>query len=135
MAELALLRATVSALEEENAQLREEIAQLRATQADLAWRAPIEFRLTPSEETLLGRLAKGGRVHKEQLYQALYSARIDTDPPEIKIVDVLICKLRGKLKPFDLEIETDRGFGYALRASDVSRLAQWPHTQKVLSHG
>lgn len=44
---------------------------------------------------------------------AMYSDRVDVEP-EIKIVDVFVCKLRKKLKPFGVSIVTVWGHGYSL---------------------
>lgn len=62
-------------------------------------------------ETLLLRV--GQCVHKEALMQALYSGR---DEPEIKIVDVLVCKLRKKLVAVGIGrmIETNWARGYSV---------------------
>lgn len=43
------------------------------------------------------------------------------EEPEPKIVDVIVCKLRRKMKGFGVQIETHWGAGYSLKlASDVS---------------
>ena len=44
---------------------------------------------------------------------ALYEPGVD-DEPEMKIVDVFICKLRKKIRPFGLEIATVWGLGYRM---------------------
>ncbi|MFC3071509.1 winged helix-turn-helix domain-containing protein [Shinella pollutisoli] len=49
---------------------------------------------------------------KEQLLRAVTSF-ID-DAPEIKIVDVLVCKIRKKLTGLDIPIHTVWGEGYRL---------------------
>jgi len=55
-----------------------------------------------------------GRVMtKEKLLDALYWDR-PNDEPEIKIIDVFVCKLRKKLKPLGLEISTNWARGYGL---------------------
>lgn len=41
------------------------------------------------------------------------------DEAEIKIIDVLVCKMRAELRPFGVEIETVRGAGYRLGRRDV----------------
>lgn len=56
--------------------------------------------------------AKGGVRTKEQLLAAVTSF-ID-DAPEIKIVDVFICKIRKKLDGLGLSILTIWGAGYRL---------------------
>jgi two-component system cell cycle response regulator CtrA len=38
------------------------------------------------------------------------------DEPDIKIVDVFVCKMRRKLKPYRIIIQTDWGRGYFLPA-------------------
>lgn len=50
---------------------------------------------------------------KQALLSSLYQLRPD-DPPEIKIVDVWICKLRKKLKPLGINIDTVWGQGYRM---------------------
>lgn len=71
--------------------------------------------LTIQENALLEILAAAkGRVQsKERLLASLYALQPD-DPPEIKIIDVFVCKLRKKLKPLGVEIFTVRGQGYRL---------------------
>lgn len=49
---------------------------------------------------------------REQLLSDLYWR--EADDPEIKIIDVFICKLRKKLSPLDIKIETAWGRGYRL---------------------
>lgn len=85
-------------------------------------RAEIRFRgkvvYPTGEEFALFRalLDKPGRVlTKEMLLDALYwDRRSDKEVPEIKIIDVYVCKLRKKLKPLGLEITTHWGRGYGL---------------------
>lgn len=50
---------------------------------------------------------------KEEIMEWLYQLSPD-DPPEIKIVDVFICKIRKKLKPLGISIGTHWGRGYSL---------------------
>jgi two-component system, cell cycle response regulator CtrA len=47
---------------------------------------------------------------------ALFSDRID-EPPDVKIIDVWICKMRRKLQPFGIEIKTCWGVGYEMPES------------------
>lgn len=53
-------------------------------------------------------------VSKESLLTALTRGALDE--PEIKIVDVLICKVRKKVAPLGIEIITSWGQGYSLAA-------------------
>lgn len=56
--------------------------------------------------------AKGRIQTKENLLRAI-TPLID-DEPEIKIVDVLVCKVRKKLQGLSVNIETMWGRGYRL---------------------
>ncbi len=81
--------------------------------------APIEWQLTMSEARVISLLLTRDVATKEAILHALYSDRPE-EPPEIKIVDVFICKARKKLAPFGIEIETVWGRGYRIpRRADV----------------
>lgn len=69
-------------------------------------------RLSEQEAEILGQLhsAQGRTVSRETLHNGLY--QVHADETEMKIVDVLICKIRRKLKPLDLNIQTVWGRGY-----------------------
>jgi len=51
-------------------------------------------------------------ISKEALLFALYQLR--QEEPELKIIDVFICKLRKKLKPLGISIDTVWGRGYRM---------------------
>ena len=59
------------------------------------------------------RQARGKVVTKAQLHDAMYFERAE-DAPEVKIVDVQICKMRKRLKDSRFQIETVWGHGYKL---------------------
>jgi len=90
--------------------------------------APVH--LTGKEYQMLELLSlrKGTTLTKEMFLNHLYGGM---DEPELKIIDVFICKLRKKLSAAtggDNHIETVWGRGYVLRdpetaAGDVERLA------------
>lgn len=69
--------------------------------------------LTATEARLLAVLDRSAPrvVGKSALHRAMYPAH--DDAPDIKIVDVLVCKLRAK----GLKIKTDWGFGYSIDAA------------------
>lgn len=79
-------------------------------------------RLTRREYQLLEVLVlrRNRVVTKEVFLDQLYGGR---DEPEIKIIDVFIHKLRGKLTGSTAEIETVWGRGYLLRAPQTSTQA------------
>lgn len=76
---------------------------------------PIEWGLTINEGRLFGALMERELLTKDAAMAALYRDR-GADEPDLKIVDVFICKLRKKLKPFGLEIGTRWGVGYQMSA-------------------
>lgn len=75
-----------------------------------------DIRLTPFEQRCLALLARhrGQTVTKAMFLRELYP---DGQEPEMKIVDVFICKLRRKLRLLGAAdiIETLWGRGYVLR--------------------
>lgn len=101
-------------VEQENLFLRERVAALEAILMDCV-RPPVEWRLTGQESRVFGVLVNREMATKGAIMAALYSERATEDEvAEPKIVDVFICKIRKKLRPFRVEIETVWGQGYAL---------------------
>jgi len=102
----------LDAVEEENAILRERVAALESSLVG-DWHPPLEWRLTESEGRVFGALMQREEATKNQIMHAVYAGRID-DEPEMKIVDVFICKIRKKIELFNVEIETIWGRGYRI---------------------
>jgi two-component system cell cycle response regulator CtrA len=92
--------------------LRERVRQLEQALMPNA-PLPVEWGLTAAEARLFSALTARDMATKEQLMTALYSGRPDEEP-EIKIIDVFVCKIRKKLKPFGVKINTVWGQGYSL---------------------
>lgn len=74
------------------------------------------FKATRLEAAILAVLLKRAEVTKAQLHLVIEQNRPsenreETDP---KMVDVVICHLRKKLKKHDLKIETIWGLGYSM---------------------
>lgn len=65
--------------------------------------------------------AKGKLRSKEQLLRAV--APMVDEEPEIKIVDVYVCKIRRKLKHTSIEIQTVWGDGYRLISTAKMEIA------------
>jgi two-component system, cell cycle response regulator CtrA len=107
--------ARLDAVEGENDMLRARIAQLEEL-LGFSLKAPIVLRLTGSEGSVFGALMARDLVTKEHVMAALYR-NYAKDEAEIKIVDVFICKIRKKLKPFKIEIETVWGVGYRMNTA------------------
>jgi two-component system cell cycle response regulator CtrA len=84
----------------------------------------VQVHFTGKEYAMLELLSlrKGTTISKEMFLNHLYGGR---DEPEIKIIDVFICKIRKKLREFGgHELETVWGRGYVLR--DPVRVANSP---------
>lgn len=69
------------------------------------------FKLTQQEALIVARLMTRETCAKATLFAALPNQEVDP-----KIVDVFICKIRAKLKPSGIAIETLWGVGYSLPA-------------------
>lgn len=122
--------ARIEALEAEIERLRDECDRLREA-LGVTFTAPLQFRLTGTETKMFGRLLRGGVVTKDAFMAILYRD-FAKDEAEIKIVDVFICKLRKKLKPFGLEITTRWGTGYEMPADSVRRFnEEWAQAGRV----
>ena len=94
-------------------------------------------RLTGKEYAILELLSlrKGSTLTKEMFLNHLYGG---IDEPELKIIDVFICKLRKKLcDALDgiNYIETVWGRGYVLRDSTENNSTHQPPLEKVVSQG
>ena len=81
----------------------------------ISFESPPMFGFTPAESTIFGVLMKNRLASKESLMMAIYRDH-QQDEAEIKIVDVWICKMRRKLKPFGIDVLTQWGQGYYLSA-------------------
>jgi two-component system cell cycle response regulator CtrA len=73
------------------------------------------YGLTQAEQMLLGLVAYStGICTKEHAYTVMYG--MHDDPPLQKILDVYISKIRRKLNPLDIHIETAWGRGWYMEA-------------------
>lgn len=112
MSDVPLLRARIDQLLEERRDWR------RASGLSMDVHLPRAWKLTPGENRVLADLVKmapGAIASKERLHSA-FSGEMEAET-EIKIVDVIICKVRKKLKDAGFEpsvIETVWGRGYTL---------------------
>lgn len=100
-------------LEEENESLREQIIALKKLLISERT-MPFEFCLTESETVILNMLLKKQCASKEDLLTAISFGKSFEEEPEIKIIDVFICKMRQKLARFNIAINTKWGSGYYL---------------------
>lgn len=72
--------------------------------------------LTGKEILIVQRLAEvfPRVLSKEKALEWMYQFAAEDEEPEIKIIDVFICKARKKLTPIGVRIDTLWGQGYAL---------------------
>jgi transcriptional regulator with XRE-family HTH domain len=76
-------------------------------------RVPDAIGLTQHERMVLGMIVKRkGVVSREAIFIGVYGARPEIDQPDMKIVDVVLCKIRKGLEPYGIKIETAWGIGY-----------------------
>lgn len=101
----------VQRLEEENDALRMRVRALEEM-AGVGFETPPQLMLTKNESVIFGLLLKGTLVRRTAMMEALYLHK--QDEAEIKIVDVWICKIRRKLKPYGIDIMVQWGQGYYL---------------------
>jgi len=83
---------------------------------------PLELGLTKNEAIILGVLMKKEIAHKKAIWLTIYAAKAEEDEAEQKIIDVWVCKMRPKLKRFDIEIQTAWGVGYFLSSDDKAKI-------------
>ena len=111
----------VDLLREQLALRDERIHQLAQVLMAAEIRVPFEWSLTGSERAVFGVLLSRPMATKEAIMAALYYSQ-GRDEAEIKIVDVFVCKIRKKLRPFGVGIKTVWGLGYELDASVREKL-------------
>lgn len=107
---------------EEVSLLQEQIVQLKEIIASNDVYVPPGF--TKSEQVILRMLATRHSASKESLFRMLYNEVAADDLPDITIIDVFVHKVKRKLKPFGINIETLWGQGYKMPQEDKNKLKQ-----------
>ena len=120
----------VAAVEAENEVLRDRIETLESL-LGLTFDYPPILGLTGQEGRLFRFLVSRDVLTKDAALTCLYSHRPDGDEAEAKIVDVLIYKLRRKLKPFGIAISTQWGIGYFMTNEAKAAVALLMPKRKV----
>lgn len=116
MTDVGVLRARIDQLLEERREARKQLGFGDVT-------LPAEWRLTATEHRFFAALVAapaGKPVNKERLHNAL-SGGVEPET-DIKIVDVIACKVRKKLQPFGVGFETVWGQGYMLSPAARAQL-------------
>lgn len=114
----------IAALEDENETLRERVRQLE-TLLGSRQTIPLIFGLTAHEERLIGMLLVREHMSRTQLLESMYGHLPAGDEPGPKIIDVWVCKMRQKLKPFGIKVQTKWGSGYYLDKEGKARLQKY----------
>jgi DNA-binding response OmpR family regulator len=93
--------------------LREQIVELER-QLGLHEDIPIQLDFTPQQRLILGVLLKRELASKENLLFALMQGNCTKRgrEPGLKLIEVLICLLRKRLKPHGIQIFTKYEVGY-----------------------
>jgi DNA-binding response OmpR family regulator len=78
-----------------------------------------QFKLTSSEAKFVALLSEGRLYTKEYLLAKLYP--VEADAPGSKIIDVFLCKIRRKIAPFGLTINTIWGGGVQAEQPELIR--------------
>lgn len=112
------------------------IAELEAAIAEDHFEPPPAWRLTKTEIGVLQVLLARKVATREALMAHLYSLSHGREPPEAKVLDIHICRLRKKLARYSIPIETRHGRGwaladdakYAVRAARTMPAAETPAT-------
>ncbi|UFK26651.1 CzcR-like response regulator [Roseobacter phage RDJL3] len=101
--------------DEDEVTLREQVEYLTADNTAEVMPIIKAFKMTVLEARLFLILKRspGMQASKDSLLNRLYAEQID-DAPEVKIIDVFVCKMRKKLKGTNWKIETIWGVGYKL---------------------
>lgn len=75
-----------------------------------------ERAISRAEQVVLDRLRKSmpNEVSTDSLYTALYGHLPECDQPESRIIPVVVCNLRKKIKAMGLEIIPIRHVGYKM---------------------
>lgn len=127
MSDADTIRRLRAELDEANEMIRQLLEQLADRADELPdWLPP----LTAKEHALLDLLSDGRLYSRPQVMNALYPQSADS--PLDKIIDAFICRLRAKLKPFGLTIETQWGRGRQMTRESVERL--WAQPAADASH-
>jgi DNA-binding winged helix-turn-helix (wHTH) protein len=98
----------MSAAASETARLRDRVEELERL-IGMRPLLPRLWRLTRRESDVLGILLRRQVMTHTQLFEAIWGGDSERS---IKIVEVVVCKLRAKLRPHGIEIRTEHGVGY-----------------------
>lgn len=94
---------------------------------------PNELGLTPLELKYVGFIMRKEVANQNMILNAVYGSLPDCDQPDPKTIEVHICKIRKKLKPSGLRIETRHGVGYYMEEETKAALKKLCQSKFVFS--
>jgi DNA-binding response OmpR family regulator len=113
-------------------ELEEKVRQLEHVLYAKDYVPPRELRLSMTQTSMLGVLLRHDRVVScETLFEATRNNRTNVTEPDVKLMQVQMFRLREKIRPFRLVIDTVRGVGFRLNPETRLRLLNWPAEQSA----
>lgn len=98
----------------------ERIRQLEDEQG-LGFRVHPRHNFTSMEEAMLGILVSSRDVvSRDKMFSIMYGTH--NDPPEPKIFDVMMCRIRRKLRTHGVEVMTVWGRGWYMEPEDRAKI-------------
>lgn len=107
--------------------LRDRVAELEeliGVSGNLVHRMQDHLRLTPIEAQVLGYLMRRSTAGREAMYLAIYGGLPERSQPDIKGLDVHVCRVRAVLKDHDVNVQTLWGVGWFMDRADKAKLKQ-----------
>lgn len=122
----AFCRRQAHRVEELEERIRQLTGELHATE----YVAPHDLGLSMTQTRMLGLMLRHDRVvSADTLFEATRNRVTRRTEPDQKLMQVNIHKLREKLKPHGLVIETIFGFGWRLTNESRAALLNWQHNE------
>lgn len=86
------------------------------------------FKVTRLQASFLAVLLNRNEVSKETMHQVIESRRAPgKDETDLKMVDVVICNLRKRLKPFNFQVHTLWACGYFMAPAQRKEILELIH--------
>jgi hypothetical protein len=100
----------------------DELEQILGVDRSLANRLRGALCISRDQARMLGMLLSRNVVTHEAMYTVMYGARPECDQPTMKIMDVQLCKLRGRLKPHGITFRTLWGEGWQMPMEEKAKV-------------
>lgn len=81
------------------------------------------FKMTRLQAAVFVAILRRPEITKDQVHSAIEAIRPATaDPTDQKMIDVVICHIRKRIKDYDIELHTIWGQGYTLPHADRDKV-------------